>query len=277
MIYTKQRQLLLCPFCKSTDRTHPKNLPKNFDIVNMVPHYPNLPPNQKPHNAEFEKMKIQWATERDFLIQLRENSKQATDLVTQTAKQLEQLRRHADNAATGLQHAESALKATEDSLRLFIDLHPDDPMMTAFAESLPQVKTKPLSILEDIRRAKLANAEKRQQSESLGASSQSRRRDHSQTDSGRAGLLRDIRGEAPQTPSTQLHVPQNTHPIAGSSSDNDPVNEFARNIAEAAARMHQLNNPPPPPAVVPERRATFSSPREAMLAILRGSRAGGPN
>lgn len=283
MIYTKQRQVLLCPFCKSTDRTHPRNLPKNFDIVNMVPHYPNLPPNQKPHNSEFEKMKVQWVTEREFLIQVKENSKQATDLVTQAEKQLEQWKRHAEVAASNMQHAESALKATEDSLRLFVDLHPDDPTMAAFAENLPPLITKPLSILEDIRRAKLANLEKRQGRDSLGAASQSTsgRRDNFQSNNNaRAGLLQEIRGEAPQMLSLELPIQQHPHPLAGSSSSNDDHlngDTFARNIAEAAARMHQLNNPPPPPSPVPERRATFSSPREAMLALLRGGRAGGPH
>ena len=54
MIYSKQRSTLLCPFCKSSDRTNPKNLPKNFDIVHMLPHYPNLPPSQVSSLAQYE-------------------------------------------------------------------------------------------------------------------------------------------------------------------------------------------------------------------------------
>jgi len=225
-------------------------------------------------------MKVQWATERDFLIQVKENSKLADDLVTQAMKQLEQLRRHADTAASNLKHAEDALKASEDSLRLFVDLHPDDPMMSAFAENLPSPITKPLSILEDIRRAKLANVEKRRCSmggASLGSSGQSHGRDNFEP--GRVGLLQQIRGEAPSQIPPSGPPLLRSDPPAGSSSNIDHFNGdvFARNIAEAAARMHQLNNPPPPPPPVAERRASFSTPREAMLALLRGARAGGTN
>jgi hypothetical protein len=46
MIYKKQRNVLMCPFCKCTDRVQPTSLPKNFDMISMIHHYPSLPPNQ---------------------------------------------------------------------------------------------------------------------------------------------------------------------------------------------------------------------------------------
>jgi hypothetical protein len=37
---------IMCPFCKHKDRVRPNTLPKNFEIVSMLSHYPTLPPNQ---------------------------------------------------------------------------------------------------------------------------------------------------------------------------------------------------------------------------------------
>lgn len=78
-------------------------------------------------------MKIQYNSEKAFVAQLTINSEQATQLVTQAEQQLAKLRSHADIARKQLQQAEGAWKATEDSLRLFIDLRPEDPMMLALA------------------------------------------------------------------------------------------------------------------------------------------------
>ena len=44
MIYKKHSHIK-CPFCKRVDHVRPNTLPKNFDMVCMIPHYPKLPPN----------------------------------------------------------------------------------------------------------------------------------------------------------------------------------------------------------------------------------------
>jgi hypothetical protein len=45
MIY-KKRGNVLCPFCNCVDRERPNELPKNYDLISMLHHYPQLPPNQ---------------------------------------------------------------------------------------------------------------------------------------------------------------------------------------------------------------------------------------
>jgi hypothetical protein len=80
-----------------------------------------------------ETMKVQWTSEQAFVAQLKLNAEQAEQLLTQTTNQVHILQNHMHTAVSQLQQAEGALKATEDSLRLFIDLHPDDPSMIAMA------------------------------------------------------------------------------------------------------------------------------------------------
>ena len=153
-IYNK-RNAIKCPFCNCSVNAHPKTLPNNFDIISMLPHYPNLPPNQvsalailvdddhirflrlfvsqKPHNIEVEKLKVQYASEQAFVIQLTRHSEEANQLVTQAIKHLDNLRSHAAIAEKQLQQARKAKKVTEDSARLLIELRPEDPMMVALA------------------------------------------------------------------------------------------------------------------------------------------------
>ena len=88
---------------------------------------------QKPHHMEIEKMTAQWKAEKAFVAQLRLNSEEAQRLVVQTQRCLAGLSTHADAITTQMNNAESALKATEDSLRLFIDLHKKDPILVSLS------------------------------------------------------------------------------------------------------------------------------------------------
>lgn len=274
MIY-KKRSAIICPFCNSSVRAQPKTLPKNFDIISMLPHYPKLPPNHKPYNVEVEKMKMQYTSEKAFVAQLTINSEQAGQLVKQAEQQLAKLRSHADIAKKQLQQAEEARKATEDSLRLFIDLRPEDPLMVALAEQLPKPPSKtPNSILESIRQAKAKNRSQ------LGGSGSSSSSSSSSGSSGQGDFLNEIlqggvrlqrsRSVAPPAPPGGPPPPP-PRPFAAAtaasaiSSVPQHDNSFARSIAAAAARMHELNNPPA------QNEDASPSPRQLMLSLIRGS------
>jgi hypothetical protein len=81
-------------------------------------------------------MKAQWISEQAFVTQLQVTWVQAEELVEQAKEHLARLRSHADIVTNQLHQAKTSLNATEDSLRLFVDLHPQDPGMIALAGRL---------------------------------------------------------------------------------------------------------------------------------------------
>lgn len=279
-IYEK-RSGMVCPFCNCAVHGQPKTLPKNFDIIGMIPHYPKLPANQKPYNLVVEKMKVQYTSEKAFIANLKMNSEQANLLVTQTMQHLAQLRRHADTVATQLQQAEKSLTATEDSLRLFVDLHPEDPMMIALAEQLPKPTANRNTILESIRQRKEINhatgsgsgitvpPTARNFMQELSQLHQL----HRHSSSVPPATMQSTSTPPPPPPRTPLTYFAEQYRIRSR-----PNTTFAESIATAAARMQQLNSPHNNEeeevmelvdTPLPMRMREVHSAREMMLSLIR--------
>lgn len=197
----KKTNGILCPFCKYFSQVRPHTLPKNYDIVLMLSHYPQLPPNQKLYNLEFEKTKSQWAQEQDIVNQLHLRADESRGLVRQAEVQLENLRKYAESVNNDFIRAKERLKVAEDTLRLFVDLHPNEPEMVSLAEKLGEGKK--MTLLESIRLAK-----------------EERPRHGSKNASGRTSFLDEIRTFHSSSTHAGPPPPPPRHHIATSSSSN---------------------------------------------------------
>lgn len=255
LIY-KKKNAILCPFCKYIDNMRPCALPKNYDIVLMLPHYPRLPPNQKSYNVEFEKMKSQWAQEQDIVNQLRLNADESLGLVRQAEVQLENLRKHAETANNDFMRARETLKVTEDTLRLFVDLHPEDSAMVSLAEKLGNGKK--MTVLESIRLAK-----------------EDRLRRNGSKTSSRTSYLSELSNSF-RNASTHSGPPpapprrQQMTPTSSSTDSRGGHTSFARSIATTAAALLGNDRLPSPSRSSHHNQHIVHSPREQMLIAIRG-------